>query len=283
MSCTAGVTCPHVVCWALRGYSAVRYHASGLCVPGAFCTASDDEPMGCMLRGNKESRPDLAWRIGASSQPVCRSRQLRSVPEYQVACRYAIHLDRCAPGAAGYFRHRYSLIAQPGTSKLGDTCRCWPAPSELSEPAACRPHRAPLPLSAACTCPVAWYLRSETRCTCDARTCPPARPFASTASTALRKNISTYRLAVSPFPFSSPPSHTFSQPVFPRNAPTSVFSQLFLGHQATLTQLPPSLHQSSSSTLSFRHTSYAYQASPLHPPTRHHVCYQRGERLRSPR
>lgn len=100
----------------------------------------------CSVATERTAKSCLANR-GLQPAICCprRSRQRRSVPEYQVACRYAIHLDRCAPGAAGYFRHRYSLVAQPGTSKLGDTCRCWPAPSELSEPAACRLHRAPSP------------------------------------------------------------------------------------------------------------------------------------------
>lgn len=186
-------------------------------------------------------------------------------------------LTASAPGAAGYLHRRYSLVAQLGTPKLGDTCR-HSRLRRLNLPrVACI---APLPLSAACTCPTSRYLRPEPRCTCDARTCPPARPFASTA---LRKNISSYRLAVSPFPFSSlhhtPSVNLCFRATHRRLSPLN----LFLGHQATLTQLPPSLHQSSSSTLFIHHTSYADQASPLHPPTRHHVCYQRGERLRSPR
>lgn len=152
-----------------------------------------------------------------------------------------------------------------------------PAPSELSEPAACRLHLAPSPSLL--------HVPARPHGTCalspDAPAmlvpAPPARPFASTA---LRKNISTYRLAVSPFPFSSL-HHTPSVNLCFRATHRRLSSlNLFLGHQATLTQLPPSLHQSSSSTLSIRHTSYADQASPLHPPTRHHVCYQRGERLR---
>lgn len=130
-------------------------------------------------------------------------------------------LTASAPGAAGYLHCRYSLVAQLGTPKLGDTCR-HSRLRRLNLPrVACI---SPLPLSAACTCPAARYLRPEPRCTCDARTCPPARPFASTA---LGKNISTYLSPrCLPFSFLFSPSHTFSQPVFPRNAPTSVFSQL---------------------------------------------------------
>ncbi|EHK43508.1 hypothetical protein TRIATDRAFT_85687 [Trichoderma atroviride IMI 206040] len=111
--------------WVPRGYSAVRYHALGLCVPGAFCTASDDEPNGLHAAWQHRKPPNRAWRIGASSRPFAALAAAESFEVFQNIKSHAgtqYTLTASAPGAAGYLRRRYSPVAQPGTPKLGDTC-----------------------------------------------------------------------------------------------------------------------------------------------------------------